>query len=50
MYLSRFVEIYCDMRSMIDEPATVAVNVGVQMPESSEQRALGLGVARVEFP
>lgn len=34
----------------IDEPVPVAVDVSVQMPALPEQGALGLGVARVEFP
>jgi hypothetical protein len=38
------------MCSLIYGPAPVAVDVSVQMAELPEQCALGLGVARVEFP
>ena len=38
------------MCCLIYEPAPVAVDVGMEMAELPEQRALGLGVARVEFP
>jgi hypothetical protein len=30
MDLYRFVAIHCDMRSLIDEPAPVAIDVGVE--------------------
>ena len=34
---------------MLDE-FPIAVDVGLKMTELPEQRALGLGVARIEFP
>lgn len=45
-----FIAIHYDMCSLIYRPAPVAVEIGVQMAELPEQGALGLGVARVEFP
>ena len=43
------IEILAPVAQVLDE-IPVAVDVGVQMAELPEQRALGLGIARVEFP
>ena len=38
------------MLFLIHQPTPIAEDVGVQMPELPEQGALGLSIARVEFP